>query len=114
MFVGTHFWIIGVHDTSHGIYGVSVDGGLFEVFSGQESKWRGFVILYERRFADTGPHCVVIRNEDGKPFILDAVMYATGIRLDGTLMSRYSYEAPPLCATTFIPLKMSARPELLP
>jgi len=78
---GTHFWIIGSRYSSHGRYGVSVDGGLFEVFSNQEPNWRSFVILYERRFADLGPHRVVIRNEDDKTLVFDAIMYVTGVQL---------------------------------
>ena len=73
---GTHFWIIGDMNTDHGRYSISVDGGLFEVFSGRADRWQAFLIMYERRFADVGPHYVVIRNEeDNKAFGLELVMY---------------------------------------
>jgi len=72
--VGAHFWIIGDMYPDRGRYSVSVDGGLFETFSGYEPKWRGFVIKYERQFPNPGPHRIVIRNEEDKGFCLDAVM----------------------------------------
>ena len=73
--VGAHVWVIGDMYPDRGMYSVSVDGGLFETFSGHEPKWRGFVIKYERRFASPGPHRLVIRNDEDKGFCFDAVMY---------------------------------------
>ena len=70
---GAHFWIIGDMNADHGRYSVSVDGGLFEEFSGFEPRWRGTVILYERRLA-LGRHQIVIRNEEDLGFCLDVVM----------------------------------------
>ena len=65
-------------NADHGRYSISVDGGLFEVFSGRADRWQAFVIMYERRFGDLGPHHVVIRNEeDKKAFGLELVMCET-------------------------------------
>jgi len=67
---------------NRGKYSISVDGGLFETFSGYEPSWRGRIIKYERQLPTPGPHRIVIRNEEeDKRFALDAVMYEMHVYL---------------------------------
>jgi len=75
LYTGARFWILGGRNPNHGRYSINIDGGLAEIFSGNEPGWRGYVILYERQFAIPGPHRIVIRNEEDKGFQLEAIMY---------------------------------------
>ncbi|KAH7103553.1 hypothetical protein BKA62DRAFT_695748 [Auriculariales sp. MPI-PUGE-AT-0066] len=75
-FEGTYLWIIGDHNDDHGKYTVTINGGKPE---GRDTFWthhRPFCVLFERKFDHTGPHSIVLRNEDeGRAFGLDAFAY---------------------------------------